>query len=95
MNKIFIWIDVLHVSIICRTNDRHMSGICTPKSERMRAMEKITVRLPEQQIRMLNILVACGEFPSVSEAVRDAVRELIERREDKIMEKIKILSEMS
>jgi Arc/MetJ-type ribon-helix-helix transcriptional regulator len=61
----------------------------------MRAMEKITVRLPEQQIRMLNILVACGEFPSVSEAVRDAVRELIERREDKIMEKIKILSEMS
>jgi len=58
-------------------------------------MEKITVRLPEQQIQMLNLLVVCGEFPSVSEAIRAAVRELIEKREDKIMERIKILSEMS
>ncbi|MBN1195564.1 MAG: ribbon-helix-helix protein, CopG family [Methanomicrobiaceae archaeon] len=43
-------------------------------------MERITIRLPPQQVAMLEKLVDAGEFPTVSEAVRHAVRELIERR---------------
>jgi Arc/MetJ-type ribon-helix-helix transcriptional regulator len=43
-------------------------------------MQRITIRLPEQQIRILEKMVDAGEFPTVSEAIRDAVRELIEKR---------------
>jgi antitoxin ParD1/3/4 len=42
-------------------------------------MERITIRLPPQQVAMLEKLVEAGEFPTVSEAVRHAVRELIEK----------------
>ena len=40
-------------------------------------MERITIRLPKQQVAMLEKFVEMGEFPSVSEAIRYAVRELI------------------
>ncbi len=43
-------------------------------------MKRITIRLPEQQIDLLEQMVEEGDFPTVSEAVRDAVRGLIERR---------------
>ncbi len=48
-------------------------------------MKRITLRLPEQQIIMLEEMVAAGEFPTVSEAVRDAVRELIEKRASRVL----------
>jgi Arc/MetJ-type ribon-helix-helix transcriptional regulator len=48
-------------------------------------MQRITLRLPGQQIDMLEQMVAAGEFPTVSEAVRDAVRELIERRANRVL----------
>jgi Arc/MetJ-type ribon-helix-helix transcriptional regulator len=48
-------------------------------------MKRITLRLPEQQIELLEQLVDAGEFPTVSEAVRDAVRQLIERRAGRII----------
>jgi len=43
-------------------------------------MQRITLRLPEQQINLLQQLVDSGEFPNVSEAVRAAVRDLVEKR---------------
>jgi Arc/MetJ-type ribon-helix-helix transcriptional regulator len=43
-------------------------------------MKRITIRLPEQQVDLLEQMVEDGEFPTVSEAVRDAVRGLIEKR---------------
>jgi antitoxin ParD1/3/4 len=43
-------------------------------------MQRITLRLPEQQINLLQQLVDSGEYPNVSEAVRAAVRELVEKR---------------
>ncbi len=43
-------------------------------------MRRITIRLPEQQVATLEKLVAAGEFPTVSEAIRGAVRELIQQR---------------
>jgi len=48
-------------------------------------MKRITLRLPDQQIEMLQQMVEAGEFPTVSEAVRDAVRQLIEKRATRVL----------
>jgi Arc/MetJ-type ribon-helix-helix transcriptional regulator len=48
-------------------------------------MQRITLRLPEQQINLLQMMVDSGEFPNVSEAVRAAVRELVEKRASRVM----------
>ncbi len=40
-------------------------------------MRKISVRLTDQHYEMLEALVAIGEYASVSEAIRDAIRRLI------------------
>jgi len=42
-------------------------------------MDRITIRLPRQQVEMLERLVEAGEFPTVSEAVRYSVRLLLDR----------------
>lgn len=55
------------------------------RSQGGNSMQRITIRLPEQQISLLEKLVDAGEFPTVSEAIRDAVRELIERRANRIL----------
>ncbi len=43
-------------------------------------MESVTLRVPEQQLEILNVLVKLGDFPSVSEAIRAAVRDMIDKR---------------
>ena len=48
-------------------------------------MKRITLRLPAQQIEVLEQMVEAGEFPTISGAVRDAVRQLIERRADRVL----------
>ncbi|OPY36733.1 MAG: Ribbon-helix-helix protein, copG family [Methanoregula sp. PtaU1.Bin051] len=48
-------------------------------------MQRITLRLPEQQINLLQQMVDAGEYPSVSEAVRAAVRELVEKRANRVL----------
>ena len=48
-------------------------------------MRRITVRLPDQQIATLEKLVEAGEFPTVSEAVRYAVRELITIQANRVL----------
>jgi Arc/MetJ-type ribon-helix-helix transcriptional regulator len=55
-------------------------------------MQRITLRLPDQQIEMLQHMVEAGEFPTVSEAVRDAVRQLIERRAGRVLKESDQLS---
>jgi antitoxin ParD1/3/4 len=55
-------------------------------------MQRITLRLPDQQIEMLQQMVEAGEFPTVSEAVRDAVRQLIERRAGRVLKESDQLS---
>ena len=40
-------------------------------------MRKISIRLTEQHYEMLEILVQMGEYASVSEAIRDAIRKLL------------------
>jgi len=43
-------------------------------------MQKVTLRVPEMQVKMLDALVELGDFPSVSEAIRAGVRDLVDRR---------------
>lgn len=48
-------------------------------------MQRITLRLPEQQINLLQQMVEAGEYPNVSEAVRAAVRELVDKRASRVL----------
>lgn len=41
-------------------------------------METVQIRLTEKQLRNLDVLVRKGVYPNRSEAVRDAVRKLVE-----------------
>jgi len=47
-------------------------------------MERVTLRVPKQQAEMLDVLVKLGDFPSVSEAIRAGVRDLVDRRCGKV-----------
>ncbi|HJJ48481.1 MAG TPA: ribbon-helix-helix protein, CopG family [Methanocorpusculum sp.] len=48
-------------------------------------MDRITIRLPQQQIDLLEKFVETGEFPTVSEAVRYAVRDFLSTRSDRVI----------
>ncbi len=45
-------------------------------------MERVTLRIPEQQIEQVERMVETGEFPNRSEAIRSAVRDLIREQDD-------------
>ena len=53
-------------------------------------MQRVTLRLPEQQLKMIDMLVEVGEFPSASEAIRTAIRDLIDQRSEKLIGRIKL-----
>ncbi|RLF49138.1 MAG: hypothetical protein DRN20_02875 [Thermoplasmata archaeon] len=55
--------------------------------------EKITIRLPVSYLRAIDVLVRVGDFPSRSEAIRYAVRDMIYERVDYVIEKIKRMEE--
>ncbi|HJJ90938.1 MAG TPA: type II toxin-antitoxin system ParD family antitoxin [Methanocorpusculum sp.] len=48
-------------------------------------MDRITIRLPPQQVELLEKLVETGEFPTVSEAIRYAVREFLSGKTERII----------
>ncbi len=50
--------------------------------------EKITIRLPNSFVRQLDFLVKVEDFPSRSEGIRTAVRDLLYLRIDLVMKKI-------
>ena len=43
-------------------------------------MERVTLRIPKQQIEEVERMVETGEFPNRSEAIRSAVREMVNER---------------
>ena len=45
-------------------------------------METVQIRLTEKQIKNIETLVKKGVYPNRSEAVRDAVRRLVEEAEE-------------
>lgn len=50
--------------------------------------EKLTIRLPARFVKALDFLVAVDDFPSRSEAIRAAVRDLIYGRIETVPEKV-------
>ncbi len=50
--------------------------------EKTMVMETVQIRLTEKQIRNIESLVKKGVYPNRSEAVRDAVRKLVDEAEE-------------
>ncbi|MCX2818525.1 MAG: ribbon-helix-helix domain-containing protein [Halobacteriales archaeon] len=44
-------------------------------------MERVTLRIPEQQVKAVEALVEEGEFPNRSEAIRAAVRTMVTEKD--------------
>ena len=51
--------------------------------------EKITIRVPRRHLRALDFLVQTDDFPSRSEAIRAAVRDLIYARLELVVDRMK------
>lgn len=56
-------------------------------------LEKVTIRLPARYIRALDFLVQVDDFPSRSEAIRAAVRDMVYDRVNLVMDKIRKMEE--
>jgi len=50
-------------------------------------MERVTLRIPKQQIEEIEQMVETGEFPNRSEAIRAAVRGMIKDQGDQRVNK--------
>ncbi|RLI01580.1 CopG family transcriptional regulator [Candidatus Bathyarchaeota archaeon] len=57
-------------------------------------MRKISIRLTEQQYEFLETLVSIGEYASISEAIRDAIRKLISEKSELLERASKLRSYM-
>ena len=66
-------------------SDKWLTFVCLMSDTVVSMMERITIRLPSQQVAMLHKLVEAGEFPTVSEAIRYSVRELIEKHANRVI----------
>lgn len=42
--------------------------------------ERVTLRLPSRELRLLDVFVDTGMFPNRSEAIRQAIKDLIQNR---------------
>jgi len=60
-----------------------------PAFEAVSDMDKVTVRLPKKYLKRLDFLVGVDDFPSRSEAIRTAVRDLLYNRLEYVLEKQK------
>lgn len=56
--------------------------------------EKVTIRLTEKQLRAIDFLVRVEDFPSRSEAIRTAIRDLIYMRTPLVLERVKEIRNM-
>lgn len=59
---------------LCKTRGGRAPARLTGKGK---TMERVTLRIPKQQIEAVEQLVETGEFPNRSEAIRSAVRDMI------------------
>ena len=55
--------------------------MCAPSYRGNATMERVTLRIPKQQIEEVEQMVETGEFPNRSEAIRSAVREMINEQQ--------------
>ena len=50
--------------------------------------EKITIRIPKRYLRAIDFLVRADDFPSRSEAIRMAIRDMIYERIEMVPDKL-------
>jgi len=55
--------------------------MCAPSYRGNATMERVTLRIPKQQIEEVEQMVETGEFPNRSEAIRSAVREMLNEQQ--------------
>ena len=55
--------------------------------------EKVTIRIPKRYLRAIDFLVRADDFPSRSEAIRAAIRDMVYARIDMVPEKLKKMQE--
>ena len=67
----------------------------TKKGMEMTRTEKITIRLPKSHVDGLDALVAVDDFPSRSEAIREAVRDLVYKRAGFVAKKVTKMGELN
>jgi len=67
----------------CDTGSSHAfeSSILTRGPQKGGTMERVTLRIPEQQVKAVEALVEEGEFPNRSEAIRAAVRTMVTEKD--------------
>ena len=53
----------------------------TTHGETEKTMERVTLRIPKQQIEEVEQMVETGEFPNRSEAIRSAVRDMLKEQD--------------
>jgi len=51
--------------------------------------EKITIRIPKRHLRAIDFLVDLDDFPSRSEAIRAAIRDLIYARLELVIDRMR------
>ncbi len=51
--------------------------------------EKITLRVPKRFLRMVDFLVEVDDFPSRSEAIRTAIRDIVYQRVQTVQDRLK------
>jgi sulfur relay (sulfurtransferase) DsrC/TusE family protein len=66
------------------------TGVISCGGRGMPQTRKISIRLTEKHYEMLELLVENGEFTSVSEAIRAAVKRLLEDYKEEIESMIKL-----
>jgi antitoxin ParD1/3/4 len=81
-------------TIVARWAYRCMSSSLLPQGDIKMQMQRVTLRLPEQQLKMIDMLVEYGEFPSASEAIRTAIRDLIDQRSVKLAGRMELLGKV-
>lgn len=55
--------------------------------------EKVTIRIPKRFIEVLDYLVEMDDFPTKSEAIRVAIRDLVYERAELVSEKLRRIQE--
>lgn len=59
----------------------------------MSETEKVTIRLPKSYLERIEFLVEMDDFPSRSEAIRTAVRDMLYYRVDLVADKVEKMAE--
>jgi Arc/MetJ-type ribon-helix-helix transcriptional regulator len=91
---------VWHLSDICVTYDRHKNDVFLTNTKNVRRTmenDRITIRLPQIDLRQIDLLIRLGEFSTRSEVIRHAVKEYIENHTTRILakaDKIKKIQEL-